>query len=182
MDGSERPSLPFGLRRNYPHHTMNRMAEEFSKRKSRAEVHRPPFWVSENAIFFITINCQRRGEAQLTLPAKAQGLLDALDFYQNLGKWHVTLALLMPDHFHALVSFNNDKGSGMGNLIKNWKRYTAKAFGIEWQRDYFDHRIRSDSDMADKWDYIRENPVRAGIVDSFEKWPHVIRSDGTRGW
>jgi putative transposase len=158
------------------------MAEEFSKRKVRGEFHRPPPWAAENSVFFITINCQRRGEAQLTINGVTEGLLDALRFYQDQGKWHVSLALLMPDHFHALLSFNNEKGLGMGNLIKSWKRYTAKTFGIEWQRDYFDHRIRGEADMADKWDYIRENPVRAGLVDEHVEWPHVLRADGTRGW
>ncbi len=158
------------------------MAEEFSKRKARSEFHRPPPWAPENAVFFITINCQKRGMPQLTIPETSQGLLDACRFYQDQGKWHVSLCLLMPDHLHALISFNNDTGLGMGNLIKSWKRYTAKTFRVDWQRDYFDHRIRSESDMADKWIYIRENPVRAGLVESHEKWPYVLRGDGTRGW
>jgi putative transposase len=88
----------------------------------------------------------------------------------------------MPDHLHALLSFNNEQGLGMGKLIKSWKRYTAKTCAIDWQRDYFDHRIRSEHDMADKWSYIRENPVRAGLVNHHEQWRHVLRGDGTRGW
>ncbi|MES2983035.1 MAG: hypothetical protein V4727_12035 [Verrucomicrobiota bacterium] len=158
------------------------MPPEFSKRKGREDFHRPPPWVPENATFFITINCQSRYENKLTLSQISDGILNAFRFYQDHGKWHVSLALLMPDHLHALLSFNNELGSGMRNLIRNWKRYTAKAYAIDWQRDYFDHRIRSENDMADKWNYIRENPVRAGFVDSHEKWPHVLRGDGTKGW
>lgn len=158
------------------------MAEEFSKRKARTEFHRPPPWVPENVVFFITLNCQERGIPQLTQPGTAKGLLDSMSFYQEMGKWHVSLALLMPDHLHALISFNTAQGLGMANLLGSWKRYTSRTFGIGWQRDFFDHRIRGDQDMTDKWDYIRENPVRAGLVDSFGNWPHVLRGDGTQGW
>ncbi len=158
------------------------MPPEFSKRKGRTDFHRPPPWVSETATFFITINCQTRHEPQLTRGNISEGILNAFRFYQDLEKWHVSLVLLMPDHLHALLSFNNVQGLGMGNLVKSWKRFTAKTYAIDWQRDYFDHRIRSENDMADKWNYIRENPVSAGYVDSYEKWPHILREDGTRGW
>jgi putative transposase len=158
------------------------MPPEFSIRKSRSDFHRPPPWVPENAIFFITINCQNRRRAKLTLDETSKGLLDSFWHYQELGKWHISLTLLMPDHLHALLCFNNDQGLGMGKVIKSWKRYTARAFAIDWQRDYFDHRIRSENDMTDKWNYIRENPVRAGHVNSYEKWSHVLRGDGTKGW
>ncbi len=117
------------------------MPEEFSKRKARSEFHRPPPWVPDNAVFFITINCQKRGLNQLTIPETAQGLLNTFRFYQDQGKWHVSLCLLMPDHLHALISFNNDNGLGMANLIKTWKRYTSRTYRLDWQRDYFDHRI-----------------------------------------
>jgi len=69
----------------------------------------------------------------------------------------------------------------MGNVIRDWKRYTAKSTGVEWQRDYFDHRIRNEPDHAAIWAYIRENPVRAGLVDTHDQWPHVW-FPGKTGW
>jgi REP element-mobilizing transposase RayT len=69
----------------------------------------------------------------------------------------------------------------MNRVISDWKRYLATRFGIPWQRDYFGHRIRSESDHQSTWHYISENPVRAGLVGNCEHWPHVWRPEGT-GW
>jgi REP element-mobilizing transposase RayT len=40
-----------------------------------------------------------------------------------------------------------------------------------WQRGFFDHLIRNTESYAQKWDYVRENPVRAGLVSRREDWP-----------
>src|SRR6478672_8443810 len=47
----------------------------------------------------------------------------------------------------------------------------ATAATTLWQREYFDHVLRSDESYAEKWDYVRENPVRAGLVRSSNDWP-----------
>jgi REP-associated tyrosine transposase len=61
---------------------------------------------------------------------------------------------------------------GMTRVIRNWKRYLAKQARIEWQRDFFDHRLRTDESSNDKARYILQNPVRAGLVDRPEDWPY----------
>ena len=33
-------------------------------------------------------------------------------------------------------------------------------------------RSRSDESYSQKWNYVRENPVRAGLVKSVEDWPY----------
>ena len=40
-----------------------------------------------------------------------------------------------------------------------------------WQKEFFDHVLRSDESYESKWLYVRENPVRAGLVSSAEDWP-----------
>ncbi|MGJ8632747.1 MAG: transposase, partial [Luteolibacter sp.] len=129
------------------------MPQDHPSRKPR--FHTPPNWVSQESNFFITINCKNRGSDQLTKPDTSKGLLDSIRFYQETQKWWVSIVLLMPDHLHGIFWFNNNEGLGMQKTIRNWKRYTSRNFGIEWQRDFFDHRIRSEQDMADKWQYIR---------------------------
>jgi len=53
---------------------------------------------------------------------------------------------------HGLVSFNPEKT--MQRIVRNWKRYAAVNFQIVWQRDFFDHRIRSKESLDEKWQYI----------------------------
>jgi putative transposase len=86
----------------------------------------------------------------------------------------VTCLLLMPDHVHLLVRAGEQPD--LAQVVFAWKRYTARQFGIRWQRDFFDRRLRSDESFAQKADYILQNPVRAGLVDDPRGWPYVWRN------
>jgi len=61
----------------------------------------------------------------------------------------------------------------------SWKRFTSnqisERLGIDapiWQKEFFDHLLRSEESTAQKWDYVRMNPVRAGLTDKWEDWPY----------
>ena len=43
--------------------------------------------------------------------------------------------------------------------------------GAIWQEEFFDHVLRSSESYSQKWDYVKENPVRAGLVRSSDEWP-----------
>ena len=156
------------------------LSDHRPEREPRA--HTPPEWVADQAVFFITINCRVRGRNQLADKSVAESLFSSIDFYHQNKNWFPEIVLLMPDHLHALMSFSWDEGKGIAKVISNWKRYTARQWGIEWQRDFFDHRIRSEKDHQQTWVYIRENPVRVGLVDHFSNWDHVWFPDERQGW
>jgi len=42
-----------------------------------------------------------------------------------------------------------------------------------WQRGFFDHLLRNEESYGQKWNYVRENPVRAGLIQRFEDWPYA---------
>jgi hypothetical protein len=42
-----------------------------------------------------------------------------------------------------------------------------------WQKGFFDHILRSADSYSAKWEYVRENPVRAGLVKAWREWPFV---------
>jgi REP element-mobilizing transposase RayT len=84
--------------------------------------------------------------------------------------------VIMPDHVHLFV-----RGSQLfrlGPWIGGLKQALAKAAGwcrVDgqlWQEGFFDHIVRSDESYSQKWNYVRENPVRAGLVKSAEDWPY----------
>ncbi len=41
-----------------------------------------------------------------------------------------------------------------------------------WQPGFFDHVLRNDECYSQKWDYVRENPVRAELVVRADEWPY----------
>ena len=133
--------------------------------------HLTPFWVKGTPIFFVTICASRRGANSLCNPETSKVIFEATKHYQGQLRWYTHLLLLMPDHLHALISF--PKVESMHQVVRAWKHYLSKQHGIEWQRDYFDHRLRSDESHEEKAAYIRLNPVRAGLTASPEQWSYV---------
>ena len=133
--------------------------------------HDVPDWVAVEATFFITINTVPRGNNQLAIPAVVEGLVQSLVVRIEKGQWWPCLMLFMPDHVHGLIAFPEDRS--MQRTISDWKRYTARQVSVHWQRDFFDHRIRNEASLAEKWNYIVQNPVRASLVTSAEEWPYV---------
>ena len=43
--------------------------------------------------------------------------------------------------------------------------------GSVWQEEFFDHVLRSSDSYNQKWDYVKDNPVRAGLVKKSDDWP-----------
>ncbi len=80
----------------------------------------------------------------------------------------------MPDHVHALLAF--PRTEGMKAVIVDWKRYTARNAGVAWQRDFFDHRIREGDNWQLKANYVRDNPVRKGLIACADQWPWKFES------
>ena len=127
--------------------------------------------MSEDAVFFITICCAIRGQNVLAVPKTAEALFKGIRIYQEQRKWWVHFALLMPDHLHMLVSFS--PLVAMDKTVADWKQYQARFLKIDWQRDFYDHRIRSEEQFVEKYEYIRMNPVRKNLVATPEDWQYV---------
>jgi putative transposase len=138
--------------------------------------HAVPGWVEDGATFHIRIALDRRTKQRpLTDPALAKALIESAKFYHGRQRWVITVLTLMPDHLHALLSFDRDKS--MSRVIGDWKHYHSHHHKIVWQKGYFDHRLRDDErgdQMSGKITYMRNNPVAAGLCSRAEDWPWWI--------
>ena len=133
--------------------------------------HVPPA-VVRDSWFFITLCCENRRQNELCRSNIARDLLDAAIFYHQQRRWALHIFLLMPDHLHMIAAFTREEN--MSEVIRSWKRATTRRVRVDWQRNYFDHRVRPDEGLQKKTDYIRQNPVRAGLVNRPEEWPHFV--------
>ena len=82
----------------------------------------------------------------------------------------------MPNHIHVIVSPKDDRNAALGNFsaaLKRWMREELKA-AWNWQPGCFDRLLRSDESLREKWLYVQENPVRAGLVQHWSDWPYRI--------
>jgi putative transposase len=127
--------------------------------------------VKPESLFFVTICCTPCGENQLCHDSVAGMIFESVEFRQQRLDWHVTLLVLMPDHLHMLVAFPHDLS--MRKTATDWKSRLARKTGVAWQRDFFDHRIRDHENWEQKADYIRQNPVRAGLAAQVEDWKYA---------
>jgi REP-associated tyrosine transposase len=80
---------------------------------------------------------------------------------------------LMRDRLHMLIGVSGD--GQLCNLIRDFKRITTRIGGIDWQRNFFDHRLRHDESENEKVAYIRANPVRGGLIGPNDHWPFASR-------
>jgi putative transposase len=84
--------------------------------------------------------------------------------------------VIMPDHLHLFVCGPDDfeLGRWIGMLKQRLGKAVAptKSSRLIWQRGFFDHVLRSNESYGQKWNYVRENPVRAGLVEKAEDWPY----------
>ena len=78
---------------------------------------------------------------------------------------------IMPDH-HLFV--RGDRSFTLSSWLGGLKRAMCVALKSPrlWQPGFFDHILRSDESYAKKWNYVRDNPVRAGLVETADEWPY----------
>jgi putative transposase len=92
-------------------------------------------------------------------------------------KWNcdVVIYLFMPDHVHILMKGTRED-SDTYRVMRVFKQKTgflfSKAgFGIVWQKDFYDHILRTESDFSNQLQYILENPVRGGLASRWQEYP-----------
>ena len=60
--------------------------------------------------------------------------------------------------------------------MRFWKSRVTIAIGKHkgevWQRDHWDKQLRRGESYEEKWEYVRNNPVRHGYVKSADDWPY----------
>jgi putative transposase len=126
--------------------------------------------------YFIT-STTYSGQLILQSDRMASLLLDTLLHYRRENKYQLHEYVIMPNHIHLLIT----PTSGLTiekvmQFIKGGFSYRVrKELGLTvevWERGYVDHRIRDARDFQQHVAYIRDNPVRAGLVPVPEAFPY----------
>ena len=129
----------------------------------------------EHPIYYVTICTHGRRPIltnSIVHDAFVQFGLRALNRRIQVGRY-----VIMPDHLHLFVSFGPDSMS-LSAWVKSLKNAISKALkpaktaSPHWQKGFFDHVLRSAESYEQKWLYVRNNPVRAGLIESADDWPY----------
>src|SRR5208283_3910214 len=132
--------------------------------------------------FFVTaVTWQRR--PLFRAEPMAHLFLDTLARYRNQGRFLIHEFVLMPDHFHPLltpapeVSLEKALQLLKGGFSFRVKRELASNAEI-WQAGFTEHRVHDSEDFQRHAAYIRENPVRARLVETAEAYPYSSAASG----
>jgi len=146
--------------------------------------------------FFTLVTAER--QPLLTRPDHIQRLRTAFQREMHRHPFAIEAIVILPDHLHCLWRLP----SGDADYSGRWsriKRYFSTGFRDSaaakthsrlakrelhiWQRRFWEHRIRDESDWRRHMDYIHFNPVKHGYCTSPWDWPHSsLRKCEARGW
>ena len=120
----------------------------------------------------------------IPLDDAANAILNESREYHKRGIWRLALMLVMPDHIHFIVHVPTNGAPGgrpLPKMVGDFKRLLTNRYGLRFQRDFWDTRLRDDVHYAEKFDYVCRNPVRKGSVATPRDWPYVIAFDRESG-
>ncbi len=104
--------------------------------------------------------------------------VDAIQHRDKRGDWRTFAYVVMPTHLHLFCELG---AHGLKATLEDFKRWTGHEAAkllphLEtdafWQREWFDHWSRSDAEDDRIVEYIRNNPVKAGLVTDYRQWPY----------
>jgi putative transposase len=134
--------------------------------------------------YFFTVNLAERNR---TLLVDNIGLLrEIMAKVRQRHPFHIGAMVVLPNHLHALWTLPKGDSNypmrwmlikaGFSRRIAQGERRSrsrvAKGERGLWQRRYWEHLIRNESDYARHVDYIHFNPVKHGYVKRALDWPH----------
>jgi REP element-mobilizing transposase RayT len=87
----------------------------------------------------------------------------------------------MPDHVHLIFTPLIDSEGWPCSLPDIMRRIKSRSAvevnrilcrqGCVWQDESFDHVLRGNESLAEKMEYVRQNPLRAGLARQAETYP-----------
>jgi REP element-mobilizing transposase RayT len=140
------------------------------KRLRRLDV----LYAADCPVYFLTICTAHRARLLANVETHERFLAFCQQSPELAGVW-VGRYVLMPDHIHAFVSAQSSEA--VSRWVGSLKKFFAAGWRKQgrttpfWQESFFDHLLRSNESYEEKWMYVLQNPVRAGLTKNASDWP-----------
>jgi REP element-mobilizing transposase RayT len=124
-------------------------------------------------LVFVTV-CSHRRKPIFATPATTTVILDA---WRQADAWRIGRYVIMPDHVHFFCA-PSEREIPLTRWVPYWKYVATRSWTNRedlpiWQRHFWDTQLRSNESYSEKWEYVRENPVRHRLVSKPEAWPYA---------
>jgi len=122
-------------------------------------------------IIFLTLCSKNRKQ----IFASADSVEVIVNAWHEAKSWFVGRYVIMPDHIHLFCAPGTFPPEPLKQWIRYWKTIASKNWPRPnehpiWQRDFWDTQLRRHESYDSKWEYVIDNPVRAGLVSRSEDW------------
>ena len=141
-----------------------------------------PHWQIGGSWYFITFRTKRLALS----PAARTMVVDAI-MYNFKKRYELAAATVMPDHVHMIFRPLDKPGGSycpLPEILKSVKGFSSRRIKASvgaapvWQTESFDRIIRTPEEWREKYEYVRNNAVKAGIVERPEDYPWLVCGEG----
>ncbi len=148
--------------------------EDFYTRKKSLRL--PGFDYSASRVYFVTIVVSERRNVFYNKDFAGE-IIVCLPTLREKMRFNIYSYCLMPNHFHAVVGMG-DCEKDLGEICGAFKSLTTRIYwkygkGTLWQRGFYDHIIRNETDFTECVKYTKENSLKKNL----ENWEFVGRVD-----
>ncbi len=134
--------------------------------------------------FFFTVNLADRRSRVLT--ERIELLRDSIRSVRRAHPFTIVAMVVLPDHVHAIWTLppgDRDYPRRWSLIKGGFSRAIEKTEAVSparrrkrerslWQRRYWEHQIRDDTDLARHVEYIHINPAKHGHAPTPVDWPY----------
>jgi putative transposase len=136
-------------------------------------IHLSPLEAHNRPIIVFVTCCSAKKLPVLASDFAHQAIVSA---WLAASSWLVGRYVVMPNHLHLFCAPNGIDAPSLERWMRYWKSLATRALGKRsgevWQRHHWDRQLRSGESYDDKWEYVRNNPVRHGYVTDAAEWPY----------
>ena len=135
--------------------------------------------------FFTLVTYQR--QPILTIAGNIERLREAFRRETEKRPFSLESIVIFPDHLHCIMTLPENDNEYSKRLSSIKRYFSSGCVGASethndsrrnkreravWQRRFWEHTIRDETDWNNHRDYIHFNPVKHGLVDAASEWPY----------
>ena len=139
--------------------------------------------------FYFTVCARHQGTPFHNLKL-ASTVVESLLWTRDHYRWQLFCYCLMPDHLHFVCKLTEEdvkwinagvrgvQPEGVLDHLARFKSFTTNASwkhgfrGTLWQKSSYDRVLDMEKPFEEVVQYVLDNPVRRGLVQSWSDWPY----------
>jgi putative transposase len=136
----------------------------------------------EGYSYYLTIVTHQRSPILIEhIETLRESFRESMRYYQ----YHIDAIVILPDHLHMIISPEQAKTYpkiiraikyNFSTKVKHNQEQSMarhkKGMNPVWQKRYYEHTIRDEKDYLRCIEYMRDNPVKHGLVEDPKEWKH----------